>query len=156
MNNRLQEKSISKRILLEHFHCSEQEKSHVGSLAYFGTLHQKMQLFFRWLRLSATSIPCEYPHKPDIPFLDPPCRIDVNQKPWRRYLFEYYYDGSWWGFDIAASSVKDAQDRINKMCFAKYVGEHRHTIKIKIGGSVLLNLFCFVRNFFRRSTVFRT
>jgi hypothetical protein len=66
-------------------------------------------------------------------------------------MFEYYHDGATWGIDIPALSIEDAQARINKMCFAKYLGEHYCTIKASPANGLLVRLICFVKNIFERA-----
>lgn len=153
MNNRLQEESNLP--LSERCHSASRELSHQDSPACCYSPHLTLQLSCCLRHVDASANIPECPCKYDMSYFDPPCGVE-NGKSWRRYIFTYYHDGAWWDMMIPAYSVNDAQARINKISFAQYVGEHHYTIKAGVGGSVLLNLFCFVRNFFRRSTVFRT
>ena len=66
-------------------------------------------------------------------------------------MFEYYHDGATWGIDIPAWSKEDAQSRINKMSFARYVGEHHCTIKASTGTGLLVRFICFVNNILERA-----
>jgi hypothetical protein len=61
-------------------------------------------------------------------------------------MFDYYHDGATWSFDIPAWSKEDAEARLNKIPWAKYVGEHYYTIKASSGGAVIAPLVCMVKN----------
>jgi hypothetical protein len=49
-------------------------------------------------------------------------------------------------FDVPAWSQEDALARIDKISWAKYVGEHHYTIKAGYGGGLLVRLLCLVKN----------
>jgi hypothetical protein len=62
------------------------------------------------------------------------------------YLFEYFHEGSWWTVKIHATSMDDAQARMNKFPLAKPVGELFAEIPARYG--FLAKCACVVRNFF--------
>lgn len=72
----------------------------------------------------------------------------MKDSDYRVYLFEYFHDGSWWSVEISATSPADAQERMNKMPLAKYLG----TLEMKIpayvpGGGWFVRLWCWWKNF---------
>jgi hypothetical protein len=62
------------------------------------------------------------------------------------YLFEYFHEGSWWSVKIPATSMDDAQARIDKMPLAKPVGELVAEVPARVG--LLARVACSVRNLF--------
>lgn len=51
----------------------------------------------------------------------PACVIDGV--PWWDYLFEYDHDGATVRFLVRATSESDANERLRKMSFARYMGQ---------------------------------
>jgi hypothetical protein len=66
------------------------------------------------------------------------------EKGFNDYLFEYYHDGSWWGFKVRAWSPEDARERANKLPHAKYIGESVVSIPAEFG--LLGRMVCWARN----------
>lgn len=62
------------------------------------------------------------------------------------YLFEYFHEGSWWTVKVPATSMDDAQARMNKMPLAKPVGELFAEIPARLGFAARAS--CVIRNFF--------
>lgn len=63
------------------------------------------------------------------------------------YLFEYFHDGSWWSFEIPATSVEDAQARVNKLPLAKHLGVLHAKIPVGVpGAGWFVRLFCWWKN----------
>lgn len=64
----------------------------------------------------------------------------------KKFLAQYFHDGSWWGLEFYADDFEDAE----VICRAhnlKLLGEHQITIPA-IGGSWLPNLIVRFRNAF--------
>jgi hypothetical protein len=71
----------------------------------------------------------------------------MSQSPkYRTYLFEYFHEGSWWSVELPATSMDDAQARMNKMPLAKPVGELYANIPVRLGFAA--RAACVFRNFF--------
>jgi hypothetical protein len=62
------------------------------------------------------------------------------------YLFEYTHDGQTWGFEIKASSVEDAQARVESIAHADYLGVIHMRVPVELG--IVARLTCWLRNFF--------
>ena len=62
----------------------------------------------------------------------------------KTYLFKYFHDGSEWLLEIKASSLDDAQARINRLPWAKPVGELVATVPANYG--LIARALCWVRN----------
>jgi len=119
--------------------------SHEGNPAYCCSPHLTLQLTCCLRQLNATAIPPTCPCNNEIPSFSPPCGID-NGRAWRRYIFTYYHDGSHWDFIIPAWSIEDAQNRINKISLAQYVGELHHIIKARTGMGLFMRFFYAIKN----------
>ena len=46
----------------------------------------------------------------------------MEAKKISRFLFSYYYEGSWWSLEVPAYSKEDALGIINKLPLARYDG----------------------------------
>jgi hypothetical protein len=62
------------------------------------------------------------------------------------YLFEYYHDGCTWCFEIQASSVDDARERLNKLPRALFLGTLQMKMPVELGA--FARLLCWLRNRF--------
>ncbi len=67
-----------------------------------------------------------------------------DDENWPEYLFEYYHEGKAWSFKIPARSPEDAQERVNRLPYAKYLGELKMEIPVRMGW--FARLACAVRN----------
>lgn len=65
----------------------------------------------------------------------------------REYVCRYYHDGAWWGLNIHAYDMTDAQARVAKLGNLQLNGELVMTIPV-VTGSWLPRLICWVRNLF--------
>lgn len=63
---------------------------------------------------------------------------------WKTHLFEYHHDGATWGFEINAPSQEDAQERLNKLLYAKYVGILQYKLPVELG--IFARLLCWWQN----------
>ena len=63
---------------------------------------------------------------------------------YKTYLFEYDHDGSRWGFEIKAASIGDAEERVAKLYWARYVGELRATFPAPFG--FIPRILCWFHN----------
>lgn len=68
------------------------------------------------------------------------------QSEFKTFLFEYFHDGKKWMVEIPATSLDDAQARINKLPLAKPLGELVARIPARAG--LLVKAACFFRNLF--------
>lgn len=64
-----------------------------------------------------------------------------------RHLFRYHHHGKWWQIDVYARDADDAQDRMNKMPHAQYLGEIQAVIPARFGWWA--RLFCWWKNYWR-------
>lgn len=62
----------------------------------------------------------------------------------KTYLFEYDHDGSRWSFEIKATSVEDAEARVQRLPWARYVGELQGILPAPLG--FVARLLCWWRN----------
>lgn len=62
----------------------------------------------------------------------------------KTYLFRYFHDGSWWQFEIPATSPDDAQARIRKLPLAKLDGEL--VARIPASAGIFARVFCWLHN----------
>jgi hypothetical protein len=70
----------------------------------------------------------------------------VDKSDYRRYLFEYRYEGSDWAIEIMAKSPEEARERLGALTWARYRGEV--AAKIPVPGAGLLGGFAaFCRHF---------
>lgn len=53
-----------------------------------------------------------------------------NDVEFRRYLFEYKYDGAEWGIEIKAANPAEARERLKAISWAGYKGEIRTAIPV--------------------------
>jgi hypothetical protein len=60
------------------------------------------------------------------------------------FLFKYFHDGRWWMVEIPASSLDDAQARINKLPHAQVMGEMVAKIPASVG--IIARCLCWLRN----------
>jgi hypothetical protein len=65
----------------------------------------------------------------------------------KTYLFEYDHDGARWGFEIVASSIEDAEARVQRLPWARYVGELKATIPAPFG--IVARVLCWFHNLMR-------
>lgn len=63
---------------------------------------------------------------------------------WETHLFEYYHDGATWSLEIKAPSQQDAQERLNKLLYAKYVGVLQMKLPVELG--IFARLLCWLHN----------
>lgn len=70
-------------------------------------------------------------------------------RPTKRFLAEYYHDGSWWGCDIHAYDHEDAEARAKKLGNLKILGERVMSIPCVAPGSWLPNWIVGFLNWFR-------
>lgn len=63
---------------------------------------------------------------------------------WKTYLFEYNHDGSIWCLEIKASSPEDAQERLNRLPYARYMGTMQMTLPVETG--IFARLLCWLQN----------
>ena len=63
---------------------------------------------------------------------------------WRTYLFEYNHDGATWSLEIKAPSQEDAQERLNKLLYAKYIGILQMKLPVEFG--IFARLLCWWQN----------
>lgn len=148
--NRLHADSRSNNPPSRELNCSASPKLlHQDNPACCDSPHLTLQLTCCLRQVNATATPPYCPCNNDISSFSPPCGID-NGKAWRRYIFTYYHDGSWWDLIIPAWSKEDAQDRINKISFAQYVGELHHIIKAESSVNFFMKLFFVIKNILLR------
>jgi len=74
----------------------------------------------------------------------PPCSAD---RPTKKFLCQYYHDGSWWSQTIDAYDFEDAEIRAKKLSM-QLDGEYVMTVDGRVG--FLAPLICRIRNFFFR------
>lgn len=67
-----------------------------------------------------------------------------SEAEFKTYLFEYFHEGSKWQIEISATSLDDAQARINRLPWAKPVGEL--VARIPVGFGLLARAHCWIRN----------
>lgn len=67
-----------------------------------------------------------------------------NEQEYKSYLFRYYHNGSWWNLEIPATSLEDAQERINKLPNAQPLGEMMARIPAGLG--LFAKLWCWWKN----------
>jgi hypothetical protein len=60
------------------------------------------------------------------------------------YLFEYHHDNATWSMEIKASSEQDAQERLERMQHAKYVGVLQMKLPVELG--IFARLLCWWHN----------
>ena len=65
---------------------------------------------------------------------------------YRRYLFEYRYDGSEWGLEITARSPAEARERLGALAWACYRGKIAARIPIP-GAGLIERISAFFRQF---------
>lgn len=63
---------------------------------------------------------------------------------WETHLFEYNHDGATWSIEIKAPSQQDAQERLNKLLYAKYVGVLQMKLPVELG--IFARLLCWWHN----------
>jgi hypothetical protein len=62
----------------------------------------------------------------------------------KTYLFKYFHEGSEWMLELKASSQEDAQARLNKLSWAKPMGEL--IAKVPAGMGLFARVACSIRN----------
>lgn len=72
---------------------------------------------------------------------------DPPKQKWPEYVCRYYHDGAWWGLNISARDLADAEARVAKLGNLQLEGELKMTIPVR-SGAWLPNLICGIRNFF--------
>lgn len=70
--------------------------------------------------------------------------MELSNSGFKRYLFEYFHEGSKWQIEIKATSLDDAQARINRLPWAKPVGELVATVPASMGPLVMA--VCWLKN----------
>jgi hypothetical protein len=68
----------------------------------------------------------------------------LSQSDSKVFLFRYYHQGSWYVFEIHATSMDDAQQRIKKLPLAQPMGELM--AKIPASAGALVRCLCWLRN----------
>ena len=63
---------------------------------------------------------------------------------WKTYLFEYIHDGATWSLEIKAKSEQDAQERLDKLQHAKYLGVLQFKLPAELG--IFTRLLCWWHN----------
>ena len=63
---------------------------------------------------------------------------------WETHLFEYNHDGATWSVEIKALSQEDAQERLNKLLYAKYIGVLQMKFPVELG--IFTRLLCWLQN----------
>ena len=63
---------------------------------------------------------------------------------YKKYLFDYYHEGSNWGLEIIASSEDDARARVRQLQYAKLLGVIEMEIPAQFG--FLAKATCAIRN----------
>jgi len=59
----------------------------------------------------------------------------ISGEPWWNFLYEYDFDGSTYSFSVCARSLREAEERMKKIAFARYVGQgDGQPVKIWRGG----------------------
>jgi hypothetical protein len=66
---------------------------------------------------------------------------------WNSYLFEYNHDGSSWSFEIPARDEQEARERVNKLSYARYLGEIKLAVPRRYG--LLARMACWANNLVR-------
>lgn len=69
----------------------------------------------------------------------------------KKFLAQYFHDGSWWSVDIYAIDFADAE-AICKKLNLQLDGEHIMTIPACAGAGIFVKTICAIRNFFWRSS----
>lgn len=68
----------------------------------------------------------------------------------KKHAFEYQHDGVAWIIEVRADSKEDAEQRIQRMQYATYLGEVELTIPTRTGNPWLVKMICWWRNIFAR------
>lgn len=64
------------------------------------------------------------------------------------YMFSYHYDGSKYGVNIPAYSLKEAEGRFSSMSSGSYDGVLQGTIPALLPASgIIVRLYCWMKNF---------
>jgi hypothetical protein len=63
---------------------------------------------------------------------------------WETHLFEYNHDGATWSIEIKAPSQQDAQERLNKLLYAKYLGVLQMKLPVELG--IFARFLCWLHN----------
>ena len=72
-------------------------------------------------------------------------------KPTKEYVCDYYHDGSWWGLNIHAYNIEDAEARCKKLGNLRLQGELILSMPAYPCTGSLLKAVCAIRNFFSQS-----
>lgn len=65
----------------------------------------------------------------------------------KTYGYEYYHNGSWWNFEIQATSLDDAIARVKKLPLAKCIGTLEAVIPASTPGAGLcVRFLCWWKN----------
>lgn len=63
-------------------------------------------------------------------------RLSAERDDFHDYLFEYRFDGAWWGITIKARSELEAKQRLSALAWARYRGQIFSTIHVPCGGLI--------------------
>lgn len=75
------------------------------------------------------------------------CRKDkaVAAAQFKTYVCRYYHNSSWWGLDIKAADLADAEARVAKLGNLQLQGELKMTIPVRSGAWLPMTI-CTIRN----------
>ena len=77
----------------------------------------------------------------------PKPKFIIDGEPWWNFLYEYDFEGSTYAFDICARSAAEADARLKKIAFARYLGQgDGKPIPVSRGG-FLVPIIVWWRNF---------
>lgn len=68
----------------------------------------------------------------------------MSEPSFQTYLFEYDHNGSTWVLEIKAPSLEDAEARVQRLPWARYVGELKMTVPVQM--EWLVRLICWFKN----------
>ena len=78
----------------------------------------------------------------------------MKPEPFKKYLLEYYHEGSQWNISLHATSEEDARARAQQIYYARVLGTVEAEIPMFIsGGGIFAKAICCVRNYLFRHSV---
>ncbi len=128
-----------------HLPTTSRDQSHEGSLLYCDKTLLRLQSCDHYPTKDTSATPVLRPcgNNKSASF-NPP--IVCEGREWPLYLFEYNYDDHTWCFTIRATSMEDAQARVNRMYYATYVGEIGGSVPANRITSLWVRWLCFTKN----------
>jgi hypothetical protein len=80
----------------------------------------------------------------------------INGESWWHYLYEYDWEGSTYGFSIAARSEEEAHARLKRLPLARYLGQGDGgqipvLLPPWLGGALMMRLTVWYRNWLQRA-----